>query len=805
MKKTLLLLLAILAAMSGAQATSTLYSVANRATSLSTGKKYFIYNSGGEDYYGSTRQFFLYASGSSYAITTSTAPLTFTTTSEAYLWELEEGASDGTYKIKNIGTGTYYAGGAATLGDTGVDCTITDFSTLGSNRGSGLQGYYLDDGTRVAYDELTSTDYTYGIYSNDSGDTSNPYWNGRADAFCLGARAHAYVFYEVSEAAIPLDDGMYTVTYSKTSSYTCYMKPDFTFTNTKLSATATAGDGGVFKFTRVDGTADNYYIMSLDGGYLYANGVASVSGTAPYQYHNAAAISSNTEFSSSDDKFKWVLEETAASSGLFYIKPKSNTNTALAVYRDVDGYFSFYLDNGSYDFAQATLAEASVGDEDAMDNFLNYTDEQLAANDIGITIGSVITSYISAHSLATLPAGAVGYPTDDAALISAYGAVLSTPSKATYVALRTAYEAYLQDSNIKMPEDGHIYTFTNVQAPSVNKSYYLNSSAGTMTSTTQTTAEGATATEYICHYISDTQYAFISLNDWYWMIAASNASATVSQTYDSYAPLTLSRFYDNCNTSNTSEATAENTLGLFQIKGSRKNVSDATTSVALVNAAGGFNDATSAYFNGSYSSAYRIEESLSSYYNKVTLTSDGTDAYASIYLPIAVDLPTGVTAYAVTSQDGTTAHMDEIVTAGTLPANTAAILKKSGQTENETVYLSPATSAGSYEGTNLLSGTVDTVTRASLGSGSTYVLGNIDGIGLYTYTADNMACGKAYLFIAGGDVKSLTLDFGSVPTAVGGLTGHAGAGATVYDLSGRRVATVARGIYLHNGKKYVVK
>lgn len=874
-----------------------------------------------------------------------------------------------------------------------------------------------------------------------------------------------------------LEEGVYRIKYSKSGSYDCFVKPDFTVAKGK--AGATADDGGDFLFTRVAGTTNTYYIQTLtDGGYLYASGVENVSSASPWQYNNAAAMSKNNTFNDADDKFKWIISKYAES-GTYYIRPKSNTNTAIAITSDNNTYLAFYDKTGGYDFALATLTARALDDvidlypvgrltlafdledikleksydkyvmssedqashlgqtgfptseaysnftttfttsgtmtaqaaidallastvptsgfyyiqnkgggtymfrdenydnytagmtllneeertskyiwkvdisadgttanvtsltgktitasrnatpysdmsitsawlmgyadgygayylgclQDPMqdggytaqgsgnyvsatnpkvvtywngdktntkaywqfepvdesdydvynvviegapnDNYLEYTGASTTGNKkvynggyyfmtknaevsesdftpqaiegyenrVSIS-GSVISvtywswqerinTYMEENDVFAKMqlAGTVGYPKEDATassnLLATYVKIYGGQySEEVYTELVERYTAYLSTTDIVMPTDGKVYTFTNVHPDGTE--YYINSASGTMS----VVSTENTPTQYICHKVGDNQFAFISVDDWYWMIAAHNNSGTsVLQSYDENAPLTLSQFYSNCNTNFTPSATPENTFGLIQIIGNRKGVTG-QRSVMIINKNGEFNISGGAYFNATYSSAYKLTE-VTDYYNKVKLTSDGENAYASLYLPFAVTIPEGITAYAVTGQNGTSVHMEKIVEAGTLPKETAAILKKNGQAEDQTIYLSPSEDAGSYDGDNLLNGTVATEERPS---GSTYVLGNAEGfIGLYPYVGTNLAKGKAYLNIPENGVKAMTFDFGGITTSIAQQGIKNINEVPVYDLSGRRVQKPVNGVYIKNGKKIVVK
>ena len=239
-----------------------------------------------------------------------------------------------------------------------------------------------------------------------------------------------------------------------------------------------------------------------------------------------------------------------------------------------------------------------------------------------------------------------------------------------------------------------------------------------------------------------------------------------------------------------------------------------TTDFIIKGSDGSYNNCSGAYLSVSLSTVYQIV-ARDDYYNKVKLTSDGTNAYSSVFLPFAATIPVGIKAFAVESKGDTYAVMEEIVddAGGTLPANTAAILKKYSQaTDMDPIYLSPAEESGSFSGTNLLEGTVVAKTRSDLetekeGTGTIYVLGKIDNeIGLCKYTADDLAEGKAYLFVKGesSPTKALTLYFGD-ETTLDTVKAEQTDKAPVYDLSGRRVERATRGLYIQNGKKFVVK
>ncbi len=888
-----------------------------------------------------------------------------------------------------------------------------------------------------------------------------------------------------------VEEGVYRWCYAK-NNY-CYVKSDFTVAKGKTGATA--DDGGDFLFTRVSGTNNTYYIRTLeDGGYLYASGVGSVSASSPWQYDNAAAVSKNTSFDANDDKFKWVISETSVGSGKYYIRPKSNTNTAIAMTSDNNEYLAFYDKTGGYDFAWATLtsrtldnvidlypvkgvsvaydmdeiktkksyntyvlsssdqetyldetgfpttaayttftstftttgtitAQAAVDglltstlpssgyyfiknkglstymfrdenydsytadatllneesrtskyiwkvditadgttanvtsltgksitakdatpfartdmsiksawlmnfpsgygayymgcvqdpnqnggftikgsgnydsatnprrvaywdgdrdntkaywtfeavDEDDYDvynvsitnapgtNYVSYTGSSTTGNlkvfDGGcyfmtkdasvakadftpeavdgyetemtlegkqLTINYFtweerINDYLTANNVEenVEHAGQVGYPLYDNEYAAALRSLLATFEGGTYNSmgytnLTSWYPTYLEQTEVVKPEEGKTYTIANYANDGTIRYLYNYNGEIHLTKSSTITDDY----KFICHKNAAGKFIFAMPNGNYLVWKGSGPSGVNSGkgettltdiTSNANYPLTIQNFPKGSDSYNT--ATAEQAFGKVQIIGWRTDGKTPQESSLIVKTsaedtfdkAGKTNFFTTTTGSGDkYSSAWIITE-VGDYYNKVNLTTDGADAYASIYLPFPVTIPDGVTAYAVESENGTYAHMEPIVTNGILPKEKAAILKKDGQTENSTIYLSPAEGDGSYTGDNLLRGTV-AAAEAKPGEGTTYVLGKIgDVIGLYEYTAANLAPGKAYLNTAVAGVKALAFDFGDVD-GIKTINEESFAGKNIFNLAGQRMNKLQRGMNIVNGK-----
>lgn len=193
-------------------------------------------------------------------------------------------------------------------------------------------------------------------------------------------------------------------------------------------------------------------------------------------------------------------------------------------------------------------------------------------------------------------------------------------------------------------------------------------------------------------------------------------------------------------------------------------------------------------------------------YTVPAVTVNATNEYATFYAPAAVAVPEGVVAYYVSEVDGNSATLTEIET--NIPANTGAILYAEGGKEcNFTVV---SYNAGDAVSGNLLVGTQSETTVTKEDGYSYYILANVAGVvGFYNAvngedeTSFVNAAGKAYLKVA--DVvgaRFLNFNFGGTETAIKDIEG-AESNSVVYDLSGRRVQNVTKGLYIVNGKKVV--
>ena len=177
----------------------------------------------------------------------------------------------------------------------------------------------------------------------------------------------------------------------------------------------------------------------------------------------------------------------------------------------------------------------------------------------------------------------------------------------------------------------------------------------------------------------------------------------------------------------------------------------------------------------------------------ITLTAIDGKSYSTFFCPVAVTLPTGVQAYVVTKDSET--HASLALIGNVIPANTGVVLySKDGATS---ANLTIGGEAGSE--TSELTGnaaTIAAVECATLQNGA-------NGVGLYKFNGSTLKGFKAYLPASSG-IKSMAFNFDE-ETLIKGIEEAELKAGNIYDMSGRQVGKAQKGLYIQNGKKFIVK
>lgn len=191
---------------------------------------------------------------------------------------------------------------------------------------------------------------------------------------------------------------------------------------------------------------------------------------------------------------------------------------------------------------------------------------------------------------------------------------------------------------------------------------------------------------------------------------------------------------------------------------------------------------------------------------EIRLNALNNKNYATYYLPFAAKAPEGVTAYAGTINNGNV-QLTEYAN-GVIPANKGVVLVSDTKT-TATFTLTDASDVVT-EQTNELTGVLTDTELSSVESfDQVRIFSKKDNVaGFYKPNSGitSLAANKAYI-MAPANEGALVLNFaGGEVTGINQATINATeANAPIYDLTGRRVAKAVKGIYVKNGKKFIVK
>ena len=200
--------------------------------------------------------------------------------------------------------------------------------------------------------------------------------------------------------------------------------------------------------------------------------------------------------------------------------------------------------------------------------------------------------------------------------------------------------------------------------------------------------------------------------------------------------------------------------------------------------------------------ATELEVNLNEYTNNNDREGKNNGFYASLYLPFDVTFDPSVISVNTVTVQGTSAILNP---QENLPANRGVILKGNSRTYTFGI---PGTVSESLSD-NELGGTNVDLTLDGSNSTKYFVLGKDDYgvLGLRTPSSSvaKIPANRAYLPApTGGSVNALRFDLGETTAIENVVTEKEN--APIYDLTGRRVLnTVKGGIYIQNGKKFIVK
>ena len=171
--------------------------------------------------------------------------------------------------------------------------------------------------------------------------------------------------------------------------------------------------------------------------------------------------------------------------------------------------------------------------------------------------------------------------------------------------------------------------------------------------------------------------------------------------------------------------------------------------------------------------------------------------YATLYAPVALKIPDGVEAYTASFEDNSVAltPLTDVI-----PANTGVVIEAAEGKYNFTISTSDATAQSDLVGSML--------TETVAANQAAYILGkNAEAVGFYKLNGTDRTIkgGRAYYVAPSGEAAAFL--FNGTTTGIEAIEAALNdVNASIYDLSGRKVANAIKGgVYIKNGKKFIVK
>lgn len=187
-----------------------------------------------------------------------------------------------------------------------------------------------------------------------------------------------------------------------------------------------------------------------------------------------------------------------------------------------------------------------------------------------------------------------------------------------------------------------------------------------------------------------------------------------------------------------------------------------------------------------------------------------TRKMATMYLPYAVEIPTGVKAY-IAEENGKDAIKLTKITDGIIPAETGVIVY-ADITSSQSFTFTETVSAKTYSYTNCLNGVAvktayNEVAGYDASSYNYYALMAKDatGVEFQKVTSGSYAANSAYLVLPQSSGVKVSFSFDDDATGIQLINDNDNDDDSIYNLKGMKVDANYKGIVIKNGKKYINK
>ena len=514
-----------------------------------------------------------------------------------------------------------------------------------------------------------------------------------------------------------------------------------------------------------------------------------------------------------------LVERPNLDNCVWKFRKSEHTQSNIDEYNRYDGTFPFSITNGNY---YLTISDASMAgvktyaDVDAGSRFQlivadKTTDFTAACNTVKDyetqTRKTQIENIVASHF------GELGYPTREA--WNTYTEAVANAQQVSVV--NTALETMLAVNNLVYPTDGQAYYIRPVNRGATNrKTYRLYYGADQKLNIGNESSDDA-ASIFYCHRVGEHKYIFTNNAGKYMRFRADEKSfngdesgfAAEYGTEQIFTLYPMQNVVDDVDIPSNNITKGDlNQLGLFLLQGQLESGSSNQHYLMAKTSDNTFHNGRKEqilYTTSGNTCAFYLEAADQKNKIKTTALTVGTVSanVATYSSPFPVKLPKGVDAY-IAKQEGENIVLQQIT--GALPANTGVIL--SSETTNEYIPTARTTEdlATETEG-NMLVATTGNAVETNVNA---YILsknGNTAVFKKLKSDARTIAQYKAYLELNGAQSAQL-MKFafaGSDLTGIQNVTETSAKSNTAYDLAGRKVGKLQKGIYIVNGKKVIVK
>lgn len=535
--------------------------------------------------------------------------------------------------------------------------------------------------------------------------------------------------------------------------------------------------------------SEGLYTPNTSGEHSDNHQYGSYTAAAYWTEPNQATTKWSFESVSVEDKGVYTVTITGSEDG--YV-----TRTATSEHAFNGGFF--IAESGSTISADDLTAGAVEG-------FTSNVSVDASTKTITVTYAVNLATLVD-QAYEAISHTSAGYPLEGSEsrtnLQNAINAASGTGDVQTqYTNLNAALTAYKSDKNVKMPEDGKVYVFTNVQQDGT--CYYLSYINDDLKITARGTAAAESldnSAKFVCRVV-DGKYVFVNVKDGKFLVwkgsgygssnGTNGAKGYIANYEADYANLTVSK---------------NDIYPCLNIGGKRSDTENANF---IINKNGTYNAISMQQWNtANNTTAFKFEEVP--YPNTVTFNTvsdvEGVSNLATFSAPFATVVPEGVTAYYVSTADNTKATMKAIEAGKAIPAGAGVILTS---TTGDEATMIPATTETAAELTGNKLGNSAGAAKTIAADDHAYILSAVDGQTAFYKgkVGTTLGMNKAYLTLnEAGAPEAISMNFGGNVTGINQIVNAEQNNAPVYDLTGRRVVrTVKGGLYIKGGNKFIAR